>query len=387
MGRFTEGLRAGLSLGDSIMKGRDQAAQRDILSKANEAARKAYDDHRAQFEQANQPQTSERLRLDQADPTAAGMAPDLGGASLGLGPSADFQPDSAGLGARSGLTLGAADKPIPRETTTTPAAKWDEREGILAGMQARRRALMDGGADPEAWMGDWGKEANLRAAIRGERVGQAEQMFKATGDFGAYAKAIYPLIDDGLDIVDAKPQKTLEGGEGWSLVVKGEDGQERTQFIGQQEAMELMQQVRDPEAVKKYEAQKLIERLKANEGIRQKQGEQEAVRETNKDKHRLTLGEIAARGKEDRRTDGARAGIERNKPITLGEGQILVAPGKGGKFEQKAEGKPKTLGSTAQPSAGNRILDLRKEAAQAIAQGRDPEKVRARFRERTGEDL
>ena len=79
--------------------------------------------------------------------------------------------------------------------------------------------------------------------------------------------------------------------------------------------------------------------------------------------------------------------VEIKKPVPLSEGQILVGPGKDGKYETKAEGRQRTLGSTAQPSAGNRVLDMRRKYSAQIRSNPDlAEQLRENFREVTGEE-
>lgn len=304
-------------------------------------------------------------------------------------PGASFG-DAGGASLGNSLSLAAQPAPIKTEQVTTrPTAKYDEREGVLAGMKARRNYLMSNGADMKTWMGDWGAESKLRSQMRSERIDDAEKRFAATGDPGEYAKVIYPLIDDGMEVVGTKPIKTLDGQEAWEFTTRDtESGKETSRTMTLPQFDQLRLSVRDPSAMFKYEAEALIKRMEADEKIRVEQGGQLARQGTEYVKSKLQLGEIAAKGKQDRMSIGARGAedraTDRHKPIKLGDGDALVAPGKGGAYETVAE-RPRTLGGSPQPSAGNRVLDMRAEAVEAIRKGADPQKVAERFQSQTGE--
>lgn len=370
-------------------------AQQEAIDKANESARQAFEAHRTQFEQANDPKKEERISLaGAANPDGPSLAPAEG---LRLGSPAKLEGAELGApgtpGLQGGLSLSQQAPPVQREqVTTAPAARYDEREGVLAGLSARRKALMSSKVDDKLWLDDWAKESQLRGQIRSERVDNAEKRFMATGDPGEYAKAVYPLIEDGYEFVAAQPVKGVDGQQAWQFIRRDVGtGKEAVTVMNAQQFQRFMMGVRDPKMVADYEAKSLLERMKADEKIRADREEESAKQGTERVKSGLQLGEIAAKGKEDRRTVSTRGAEDRAtdkaKPLTLGEGQIAVAPGRDGKYETKAEGKPRTLGSTSRPSAPNQVLDLRREASEAIASGKDAEKVRTRFRELTGEEL
>lgn len=390
MSRFTQGLQAGFGIVSKAQEAQREEKLRSLMDGANAAARDAYQGYAKQFE----PRTEEQVTAVSGGPA---QTPAIQGNGLGLGggtamPSPQFgdmsDGNKPGLG---GMGLAAPQERVPTQRAQVQApGKFDEREGILAGLSARRKYLMEQGADPEAWMGDWAKESQLRGMLRSERIQAAEQRFMATRDPGGYAKMVYPLIEDGMELVGTKPIKTVDGQQAWQFIRRDAQGKEMVDTMTLPEFQQFMMGVRDPKAVAEYEAKSLYERMKTDQAVRQKQGEQAAVQDTERLKSKLQLGEIEARGKQERKTKGMVSGdksAELKKPLVLGEGQIAVAPGKDGKYETKAEGRPRTLGSTAQPSAGNRVLDLRQEAAQAIRAGKDADAVRARFRELTGEDL
>lgn len=390
---FNDGSKMALGVYGAYQQGKqiklDQQKQQ-MLDSANAAAREAYQGYTKQFE----PRTEEQVT---AVSGGGAQAPAIEGGGLSLGggaamPSQQFgdmsQGAKPGLG---GMGLATPQERVPtQQVQVQPAGKFDEREGILAGLSARRKYLMDKGADPDAWMGDWSKESQLRGAIRSERVQAAEQRFMATRDPGEYAKLVYPLIEDGMELVGTKPTKTVDGQDAWQFIRRDGQGKEVVNTMTLPEFQQFMMGVRDPKAVAEYEAKSLFERMKADEAVRQKRGEQEAVQGTERVKSKLQLGEIEARGKQERKTKGMVSGdksAELKKPLVLGEGQIAVAPGKDGKYETKAEGRKRTLGSTAQPSAGNRVLNLRQEALDAIRRGAPQADVEREFRLATGEDL
>lgn len=392
---FNDGSRMALNVYGAYQQGKQiklDEQKRQMLEGANAAARDAYQGYTKQFE----PRTEEQVTAVSgggAQPPAiesGGMG--LGGGAPASMPSAQFGDMSGGAKpSLGGMGLAEPQQRVPTQQVQAQApGKFDEREGILAGLSARRKYLMEQGADPDVWISDWGKESQLRGMIRAERIQAAEQRFLATRDPGEYAKMVYPLIEDGMELVGTKPTKTVDGQEAWQFIRRDGQGKEVVDTMTLPEFQQFMVGVRDPKQVAEYEAKSLMERMKADQAIRQKRGEQAAVQDTERLKSTLTLGEIEARGKQERKTKGMVSGdktADLKKPLVLGEGQIAVAPGKDGKYETKAEGRQRTLGSTAQPSAGNRVLNLRAEAAQAIRAGKDADAVRARFRELTGEDF
>lgn len=331
-----------------------------------------------------------RMRMSQGKSVFADAEP--AAASVPAMPALSLNGQGA-QGPGADMTLGLQSLPKTNDTVTMqrPAPKYDEREGVLAGLTARRKSLMNSGVDDKLWMDDWAKESQLRGQMRAERVDSAEKRFLATGDPGEYAKAVYPLIDDGFDFVGTKPVKTADGRTAWEFTRRDQQtGREVSNVMDGDQFQRFMLNVRDPKAVAEYEAKALLERIKTNEKIRAEQAAEIAKQGTEGVKHGYKLKQIEADGAQDRKTVGARGAEERTtnavKPITLGEGQILTAPGKDGKQVTLAEGKPRTLGSTAAPSAPNQVLALRREASQALAAGKDPEKVRARFRDLTGQE-
>lgn len=359
----------------------DEDAQKDAVKRANEAAMTAYQNWAKSGDQPSAQQTSSPA--SQTTPTEApaaggmtlggGVTTDgpltLGGATPSFGQPADVtaKPTAAQQMPRSGggmslgggvttdgkLTLGGGvpsfgqpadvtDKPTAAQQAPQPEAppvtqasqqlpqsgrpvQRDEREGILAGMQARRKALMNEKVDPKLWMDDWGKEANLRAQIRGEKIDNAEKRFLATGDPGEYARTVYPLIDDGMDFVGSRQVKDDKGNPAWEFVRRDQQtGKQITNVMNADQFQRFMMGARDPNAVIQYEAKSMLERMKTDQKIRKDAADQEGVRETNRQKSKLTLGEIAARssgemavtkekGKQDRTT-------QRDKPVVLSEG-------------------------------------------------------------------
>lgn len=329
MGRFSEGLRAGSGMVkgaiDARRESEDRARedqQRALMEQANARGFEAYKEAQSSWEKSNQPQTSERLTLGatSAGNDAGLQAPDLGGSSLGLGPSASVQPDSAGLGGRMGLSLGAVNKPMERETVTTPAAKWDEDNGREAYHSARSKFLMENKADPEVWMKDWTLGASIRAQRRQGDLNKAYSKFGATGNAGDYIKTILPMFDAGLEVVDAKPNlKLAGGGDGWQFTFKDKySGEDFTKEFTTDQIRQYGLSLQDPKFGMTFEGERLMAMMKANAKIQETEGEEKAKRpnlllggEIKKDvathEHGLNLDAIAARGKQTRLSDAARA--------------------------------------------------------------------------------
>ena len=145
----------------------------------------------------------------------------------------------------------------------------------------------------------------------------------ATGDPGEYAKAVYPLIDDGFDFVGTKAVKTPDGRQAWEFTRRDQTtGREVTNVMDADQFQRFTLSVRDPKAVAEYEAKALLERIKASEKIRAEQAAEVAKQGTEGVKHKFKLSQIAADGSEDRKTVGARGAQDRQtnaaKPLVLG---------------------------------------------------------------------
>lgn len=347
MGGFADGLNAGANLALSAYNTKMYAEDRQrrnerqdkqwaredatqsAIDKANQAARTAFDQHRSEFEKANGPKTTDEVTLTQGgvdqpgltlSGQAQGQAPTMGG-NLQLA-RPDFDPQAV-PGAGQALALGGtASAPIPTQQVTKPAGTYDEREGVLAGLSARRKTLMDNNVDAKLWMDDWGKEAQLRSQIRGEKIDGAEKRFLATGDPGEYAKVVYPLIDDGYDFVGSQQVKGLNGKPEWQFTRRDQTtGKEVTSTMDADQFQRFMMGVRDPAKVMDVEAKSLIDRLRADQKIREEAEKQKGVRETNRQKSGLTLGEIGARTAGDLQVTRARGAEDRAtnkaKPLVL----------------------------------------------------------------------
>ena len=392
---FNEGLQAvgNFQKLSDAKKQRDKDDQKEQLYKAaNAEALNAYQGYAKQFE----PRTEEQVTAVSgggAQPPAiesGGMG--LGGGAPASMPSAQFGDMSGGAKpSLGGMGLAEPQQRVPTQQVQAQApGKFDEREGILAGLSARRKYLMENGAGPDVWGADFAKEAALREQLRAEPIKNAFNRYTATRDFGAYAKAVYPLIDDGVSIVEAKQEMGVDGKPlGWRLVLD-EGGKSRSVLVDPEMERQLLMLSASPEERIKHELQVNLAKARASAGIEEAQGTEKAKQGTEAVKLANNLALEDARFKNNRALKGMVSGdktADLKKPLVLGEGQIAVAPGKDGKYETKAEGRQRTLGSTAQPSAGNRVLNLRAEAAQAIRAGKDADAVRARFRELTGEDF
>lgn len=370
------------ALGNGFFQGKretDRYMEEDRVRKALKEADQAGRDSFQKWQKSMAPQTETRGTLTSADVAAA---PGFGkGLDQPAGPvSFDQQAQPGGLA--QSLTLGGV-QPIGGTETRTTQPKVDEREGILTALSARRKALMGAGVDAKYWMDDWGKEANMRAQVRTERMDQANQRFAVNGDPADWAKSVYPLIDDGMDFVSASPTKSVDGKQAWQFVRRDPaTGEEHATVMDAEGFNKFRMSVADPKMVMQYEARQLLERFKADQGIREAKGKEEARRETNRDKSRLSLGEIAARGSEARKTNDT-------KPVVLGADATLVKPdGKGG-AKPVAKGGARTLGGpSTKPSAANRVLDERAQAAAAIKANPDAAaQIKERFKARTGKDF
>lgn len=378
LGAAANGFVDGLERGQRMARNNAAMEEEDRVRKAMDAANKAGQaSYKAWIDGQNQGQPS----LSSADVQAApGLGKDL---QVSVDQPVSLAQGGAAPGLSGQLGLGGIEPIGSMQPPRKASPQADEREGVLTALAARRKALMGSGVDPKYWMDDWGKEANLRAQVRAERLDQANQRFGIDGDAGAWAKAVYPMIDDGMELVSASQIKGIDGKPAWQFVRRDPTtGEDQTSVMDADGFNRFRMSVADPKLVMQYEARKALEAYKADQGIREAQGKQEAERETNRQKSRLSLGEIAARGAESRRTNDT-------KPVVLGADATLVRPdGKGG-ATTVAKGGARTLGGpAANPSAANRILDERAQAAAAIkANPAAAAQIKERFKARTGKDF
>jgi len=400
MSRFTQGLQAGFGIVSKAQEAqrdqvkREKADQMEQLYKAaNAEALNAYQGYAKQFEPRTEEQVTAVSGGGSQPPVIESGGMGLGGGAPASMPSAQFGDMSGGAKpSLGGMGLAEPQQRVPtQQVWVKPKGQYNDDEAKLTWLTARRKHLMESGAGPDVWWEDFAQESALREKRRNQPIQDAYAKLTATGDFGSYAKTVYDMIDDGRSITSAKQEIGLDGKPVWRLqVVDDETGQEFVDLIDENRQRELVKMVMSPEQRIKHEFEASLLRIKANEGVRQAQGAEAAKQGTEAVKlaNNLTLED--ARFKNDRALKGMVSGdksADLRKPMVLSEGQIAVAPGKDGKYETKAEGKPRTLGSTAQPSAGNRVLNLRQEALDAIRRGAPQAEVEREFRLRTGEDL
>lgn len=371
---FAEGLANGAAIGMRLSDAMDREArqkklndqeadQNAITQRANQAALKAYQDWESSA--ANPP--------EQPAQPAAVPPPKPGEAALGNGVTTDG-PMTLGGGVPSfgqPADVSAKARPAPAEVSAQAPAparteKPDERLGILAGLQARRKALMaEPTVDPKTWIEDWGKESALRSQIRTEKIENAEKRYHATGDPGEYLSVVYPLIEDGKKFVGRKQVLGVDGKPSWQLEFADVDtGKPSSRTVTDDQFKLFMVGVRDPNKVATYEASSMLERYKSGLKRDENAAHEGEKRDTERVKSNLQLKEIAAKGKEDRRTVSARGAEDRatddNKPITVTEGAIVLGqqPTKAGKKMVKlAEGRSKSDARYSAKDLNQMVID------------------------------
>lgn len=177
-------------------------------------------------------------------------------------------------------------------------------------MTMLRAAQERGAAFAEA--GDWEDFMRNEAALAPQRQrvrAQALQRFKADGDFGTFAKTAYATMPDGKDIVAVErtggsPALPSIGREATpaSYKVKLSDGSEHE--VNPDEVVKLVEQTLvDPQAVAMNEA-----KLAFETALARIKGEEE--RATVRERGRLSLDEVATRGRQERETLGTKFGYD-----------------------------------------------------------------------------
>lgn len=374
---FAEGLANGAAIGMRLSDAMDREArqkklndqeadQNAITQRANQAALKAYQDWEAS---SSQPQEKPAPAADvQTQPGEAALGKGIttdGPMTLGGGTPAFGQPADVSATARPAPNVTSAQAAAPAGGSIAQKTP-DDRLGILAGMEARRKALMaEPKLDPKVWIDEWGKESALRSQIRSERIDQAEKRYQMNGDAGQYVASIYPLIDDGKKFVSSKQVLGVDGKPAWQFeFVDADTGKPSSRTVTNDQFKMFMVGVRDPQKVANYEASTMLERYKSSLKRDENAAHEQEKRGTEEVKHELQLSEIAAKGKEDRRTVSARGAEDRatddNKPITVTEGAIVLGqqPTKAGKKMVKlAEGRSKSDARYSAKDLNQMVID------------------------------
>ena len=235
-------------------------------------------------------------------------------------------------------------------TARAPRAYEPQPDDILGAFDASSKELAKRGRWDE-WAKTWSKSAEVRTALRNQALDQAETEYRNTGDPLVFARKAYKYIDDGQQFVRGEKVTGADGKEAYSVTRKNQStGEEETRAMTADDLLRGVAFARDPQAVRKAEADHAMETRKAlikveEERLKQKDMEERQLN-INKQKQlgdlelaktkdgidashirlrgAIDSGQIAQRGGEERKTVGFRDGLDRTKPYTMAEGGTRV---------------------------------------------------------------
>lgn len=255
--------------------------------------------------------------------------------------------------------LGGTDSSMPDQTATDSVPKAEPfrptQEQLMASAQARTDKLFELGRHDQA-VQQWVKDESLRGQLRKQAVEKGMMQFKTTGDPTPLLQGVYSHLDDGWSIKSVVPTKDVNGAPVYSVErVNQHTGEAKTNAVAPDEIQGLVQFALDPVEAAKYSLKEKLAAFKANEDRKTKHVEGEEHRDTQAEKHVLTLDEIEKRTRGEQRVKATPPG-EPNE-VTLGEGAVRVRKGLGGTYQEVAKGAPKTPKPTDPVKDAENLLD------------------------------
>lgn len=191
------------------------------------------------------------------------------------------------------------------------------------------------------WAASWAKGAQIRGVLRGQALDQAEAQYRATGDPLALAQAADKYVEDGFELTGAQKVLGADGKPAYRMTRRNvQTGKDETRTVTAEQILDGFRFARDPQAVRKAEAETAMKLREALIKIQEEQAKQDAQgrREKDVDKNKYGLlttlegvkfgnekevtrlrggiesGQISQRGAEARKTDAAKAKLPYSMP-------------------------------------------------------------------------
>lgn len=263
------------------------------------------------------------------------------------------------------LKLGGTDSSMPDQTAIDQAPKAEPfrptQQHLLAAAQARTDKLFELGRHEQA-VQQWAKDEQMRGLMRRQAAERGVASYKASGDPTELLKGVYDTIDDGWDFKGVTPSKGLDGSVRYRVErVNPRTGAVEDHELAAGEIDGLIGFALDPVQAAQYALKEKLAQFEAGQKQATERVKGEEDRKTAGTKHsfslaehaaqnRYSLGQISARGAEERRTAAA-------APYTLGEGQERFTPGKDGKPVSVAKGAPKASKPSDEVRDAENLLD------------------------------
>lgn len=288
--------------------------------------------------------------MNAASADSAAATPGYGASSASAPPSAPVDPSvtpAAAPAATAAPGLGDVQSAGQSKSKAVNPDHVLEAYNATANELAKRGRLDD-------WAKEWQKAAGMRDMLRSQALDKAENEFRLTGDPTVFARNAYKYFDDGHSFV--KSEKTV-GADGQPIynITRRDDntGAEETRPMSTRDLLQGAAFARDPQAVRKQEAEYAMKQLQAQIDLK-KIVDEETVKQPGREKI------------ESMKTDSAQQIAATNNAVHLqgigiqqsgensrsaaGRSQALMLAGMG------ADGKPSAaLESEAQLIAAGKI--------------------------------
>jgi len=233
-----------------------------------------------------------------AAPMAAPSAAPAGLNDAGPGEAAPQAVSAAPTDAGLSTPPPTAMAPKAKQSTANP-------EHILEAYNATADELAKRGRWDD-WAKVWGKGAEIRTTLRNQALDAAEAEYRASGDPTVFAKKAYKYIDDGHSFVKADKTMGADGKPVYQITRKNDEtGETETKPMTAEQLLAGVAFARDPQAVRKAEAGYAMEQRKALLKIQQVKDE-EAVKQPNREKLQ-TMKNDSAEARTEYRVDNAPA--------------------------------------------------------------------------------
>lgn len=215
---------------------------------------------------------------------------------------------------------------------TNPAPKYKPNDyDMLEASQAYTDELFKR-KNFEEWLKSYSIAEGQRSKLRGNAVQKFNAALAMGGDITGPMKEISTLFDNGMDVVKAEPTQAPDGSQAYAVTMKNRLTNE-TLPPRVMTTLEMQKNLGILAGDQKDVAKMAIETYMMN-------GKAALEMRQDAENSKLRLGEIAASGREQRRTKATPDYGDKN--ITLGEGQTRFSVDKAGNYVPVASGKPKS---------------------------------------------
>lgn len=213
-------------------------------------------------------------------------------APVGLGLAAPTDPaQTQPVAPDAAPGLGMAVRP---PAAAKPAGYTPNPDHILQAYDATTNELAKRGRWDD-WAKSWAKGAQIRDTLRNQALDQAEGEYRMSGDPSVFAKKAYKYIEDGYSFVKSEKAAGPDGKPIYNVTRKNDEtGAEETKAMTADDLMRGVAFARDPQAVRKAEAQYAMEQKKKLLEIQAEQ-EKEKVRQPG----RLEVANVRATAQRD----------------------------------------------------------------------------------------